>query len=378
MHQYNILIALAGLDVGGTETYVVLLCKNLKALGYNVIVASSGGIYVKELESYGIKHYNIKLNTKKPWEVLKSYKALKKIIKEEHIQLIHAHARVPAFICNIAAKTSGVHFITNAHAKFRVNFILRRLSAWGEKTIAVSEDIKAHLENSFKVKSDNISIITNGIDTDVFDKNVSYEDIINEFNIDESAKKLVWISRIDDDLEGAISCLINSTQLLYNDTNFVLIIVGSGNRLDEIRELAQKQNNMFDKNRILVIGKRTDINKFINLCDVFIGISRAALEAMACQKPVIIAGPWSFVGMVNQNNIKTMTEDNFTGRNSNKKITKELLADSIKTALNLSKQEKASLGEFEREIVLKEYSSTNMVAKTIEIYKSIINKGEHI
>ena len=35
---------------------------------------------------------------------------------------------------------------------------------------------------------------------------------------------------------------------------------------------------------------RTDINKFAVSGKIFIGVSRAALEAMACERPVIVAG----------------------------------------------------------------------------------------
>ena len=52
----NILLSLMQLNIGGAETHVVELAKELKRKGFNVIVTSNGGVYVKELEDAGIKH----------------------------------------------------------------------------------------------------------------------------------------------------------------------------------------------------------------------------------------------------------------------------------------------------------------------------------
>ena len=52
----NILLSLMQLNIGGAETHVVELAKELKRKGFNVVVTSNGGVYVKELEEAGIKY----------------------------------------------------------------------------------------------------------------------------------------------------------------------------------------------------------------------------------------------------------------------------------------------------------------------------------
>ena len=44
----NILLSLMQLNIGGAETHVVELAKELKRKGFNVIVTSNGGVYVVE------------------------------------------------------------------------------------------------------------------------------------------------------------------------------------------------------------------------------------------------------------------------------------------------------------------------------------------
>ena len=97
----RILLVTMGMDIGGAETHILELAKELKKRGNEVFVASNGGKYVKELEDNKIEHITAPLNNKKIKNVIKSYKILKKIIKEKNIDLVHSHTRITSFICGI-------------------------------------------------------------------------------------------------------------------------------------------------------------------------------------------------------------------------------------------------------------------------------------
>ena len=53
MKKYKILMALMGLEIGGAETHVVELSKELKKQGYDIIVASNGGVYERSWQRQG-------------------------------------------------------------------------------------------------------------------------------------------------------------------------------------------------------------------------------------------------------------------------------------------------------------------------------------
>lgn len=55
----KILMATMGLDIGGAETHIVELAKELKAEGHDIVVASNGGVYVPEIVAAGIRHYQV-------------------------------------------------------------------------------------------------------------------------------------------------------------------------------------------------------------------------------------------------------------------------------------------------------------------------------
>ena len=50
--------------------------------------------------------------------------------------------------------------------------MLNILTNWGEKALAVSDDIKEYLIDNYKVKPNNIRMTVNGINTEVFSENV--------------------------------------------------------------------------------------------------------------------------------------------------------------------------------------------------------------
>ena len=174
----NLLMTLMQLEIGGAETHVVELSKELKNRGYNVFVASNGGAYVKELEDFGIKHFNVPLHSKKPKDMLKSRKALKEIIINEKIDIVHAHTRISSFIIGTLKKSMNFSFVTTAHWVFETGKGLKYLTNWGEKTVAVSEDIKKYLLDNYKIKEEDIFVTINGIDTKKFSPDIDKTEVL--------------------------------------------------------------------------------------------------------------------------------------------------------------------------------------------------------
>jgi len=140
----TILLALMKLDIGGAETHAVVLARHLTEMGYKVIMASNGGCFEAEIARYGVKHYRVPLHQPKISLIWRAAWAIRRIVREEKVDLIHAHARIPAFVTAVMGRPKNVRFITTAHFNFEYRYGLKYLSQWGEKTIAVSEDIKDH------------------------------------------------------------------------------------------------------------------------------------------------------------------------------------------------------------------------------------------
>ena len=372
MRNYNILITTMRLDIGGAETHIVELAKGLSREGFNVIAASAGGVYEKELAESGIKVYHVPLDNKKPHNVIKAYYRLKNIIKENRIDLVHAHARIPGFICGLLHKRMGFPFVTTAHGTWKTGYGLRYITNWGQKTVAVSEDIRKYLLDNYKIKDKDIKVTINGIDTDKFSSGIDCSDVMDELDLKPEDIKIVYISRFDSDRSYIINKLLEVVpELSESIPSLKVIMVGSGNILDSIKEKAREINNITGQNTIIVTGSRTDINKFTALADLFIGFGRSSLEALSAGKPLILAGNEGYIGILNENSLDDAVKSNFSGRGKSKADSKSLKDDILKV-LSLSGEERKALGDFGRSVIENRYSVRKMVQDNMEVYAQLL------
>ncbi|MEE0776023.1 MAG: glycosyltransferase, partial [Bacillota bacterium] len=289
--KYKILMATMGLDIGGAETHIVELAKELKQRGYDVLIASNGGVYVPEIEAAGIRHYCVPMNRRNVFTMWQSYRSMKKIIQKEKPDIVHAHARIPGFICGKLHKKYGFPFVTSAHGVFDTDGILRYITDWGQKTIAVSEDIKQYLMKQYNTAEEDIFLTINGIDTKKFAPQTSGARIREEFSLSEGGPVICHVSRLDQETDMIARQLIElAPQLSEELPGIRLLIVGGGDVFQELKARAQTINEALGRQCVIMAGPRTDINEIVAVGDLFVGVSRAALEAMATSKPVIVAG----------------------------------------------------------------------------------------
>lgn len=367
----KILMTLMGLDIGGAETHVLELSRALAEMGEDITVASKGGVYVKELEECGIKHVTLPLHTKNPFSVIKSYFGLKGLIKKEKFDIVHAHARIPAFICGLLHRRLHFRFVCSAHWVFDVNALWRRIADWGEKTIAVSEDIKQYVIDNYGVFSDNISVTINGVDMKKFSADTDCADVARELGLPEKRRTIVYVSRMDTDRSGAARMLAEIAPSLkekYGDLQ--IVIVGGGDDFEYVKSLAENANSTAGTDFVHMTGARTDINKLIALGDVFVGVSRAVLEAMSASKPVVIAGNEGYIGLLGKENMDVAVATNFCCRGC-EETTNELLFRDLCRLLDMDAEEIKEIGEKNRAIIAESYSAMRMAKDCKAVYASL-------
>lgn len=378
LNKSKILMVVMGMEIGGAETHVLELACELKRMGHDILIASNGGVYERELTEAGIKHFKLPLHNRRLTNMIKSYFALKRIIKNERIDIVHGHARIPSFLCGILHKRMKFPFITTAHWVFNTSGILRYVTNWGQKTIAVSGDIKKYLMDNYNLPEDNISLTINGIDTNKFSDDIDSSDIEREFELTGDKNRIVYVSRMDDDRSLVAFHLAQiANDLDAKIDNLEIVIVGSGSSYERLALLVAAVNVGAKKPLIKLVGARTDINKFIKTGDIFIGVSRAALEAMSAAKPVIVAGNEGYIGIFDEDKLPVSIATNFTCRTC-PAPTKELLyQDIIKLMCDSDASELERLGNYARQIILERYSALRMAQDCVCAYESLLAECKH-
>ena len=277
----KILMATMALDIGGAETHIVELSKALVRRGHEVLIVSNGGVYVPEAEEAGVRHYEAPLHRRAVGEMRRSYGILKEIIQREKPDIVHAHARIPAMLCGLLAKKMKFPFVTSCHGVYQVSGVLRTLSDWGERTLAVSEDIRDYLVTEYKVPREHIHLTINGIDTEKFSPEASGAAVREEFSLG-NAPVIGHVSRLDEEPALIARELIEIAPALDQAIPGVrILITGGGTAFEELREKAAAVNKALGRACLVLTGPRTDIREMMAACDLFVGVSRAALEAMA-------------------------------------------------------------------------------------------------
>lgn len=376
----RVLMTTMKLDIGGAETHIVELSKALAQRGIEVTVASNGGAYEKELKDAGIEHVKIPFHSKSPKHMVKAYDMLKDLIFERKFDIVHAHARIPAFLCSLLHKKYHFRFVTTAHWVFNTRFPYNILTRWGQRSLAVSDDIKKYLTDNYGVPKDNIRVTINGINLDKFSDNTDFSDIESEFSFNPKAFRIVYVSRMDEDRSYAAHKLIEAApELLKTAKNcekeLEIVIVGGGNDYEAVEAEAKDVNKKFGERIIITTGSRTDINKFTAAGNIFVGVSRAALEAMACQKPAIIAGNEGYIGIFDEDKLQVSIDTNFCCRGC-KQTDTEVLTRDIQTLINADDTELKRLGEYSRNTVAKHYSMSTMADDAIKMYISCIKDSK--
>jgi glycosyltransferase involved in cell wall biosynthesis len=360
-----------GLGIGGAETHIVELSGELKRRGHDVIVASYGGVYVPEIEEKGVRHYTVPMHRRNVFCMIRSYFLLRRIIRAEKPDVVHAHARIPAFICAILKKQIRFPFVTTAHWVFKTGGGLKYLTNWGQKTIAVSEDIKEYLIKNYRVPESDIFVTINGIDTEKFSPKTSGSSIMREFGLDGTKPVIASVSRLDSDRALVPEQLIGiAPELNKRLPGVQLLIAGGGDMYDRLQAKADAVNNAAGRRVVTMAGPRTDVSEIIAASDIFVNVSRSALEAMASEKPVILAGNEGFIGLLSHENLDAAHESNFCCRGF-PMPTEERLLEEIIRCFSMPPAERAALGALERAYILSNYSVGRLADDSLGAYEAV-------
>lgn len=364
----KILLLTNAMETGGAETHILTLTKGLCANGHAVTVASAGGDMVPTLERWGARHLCLPLDSLRPDRLGLAWRQLSHLLAHESFDIVHAHARIPALLVAPLARRHGLCFVATAHANFSATPLRRRFSHWGYATVAVSEDLAHGLCVRYGLDSSQITVIRNGVDTAHFAP------------VGRRARtvglRIVCVSRLDRDCATAARLLCRLAPLLHREIEgLVITLVGGGDAYGEIaREAARVRAE--SGAHIGVTGHVRDPRRLLHECDVFIGVSRAALEAMACGRCVILGGDEGFFGVLTEENAPIAARENFCARGCGM-MSEEKLYEAVRTVACMGDAARLARGAALRAYVEREQSAERMVTETEAFYIKARDRVAH-
>jgi len=359
----KILFLTTHINTGGITSYLSSLAQGLIAEGHKIFLVSSGGDREKDLEGLGIQVIRLDIKTKSELspKVYRAIGPICKVIRDEKIDIIHAHTRVTQVLGVIVSRFCGKPYVSTCHGFFKPRLSRKLFPCWGRQVIAISTQVQNHLINDLHVPAKTITVINNGIDLSEFTDINEEERILKRKELGlYSGPILGMIARLSD-VKGQDILIHAMPEILRKVSSAKLLLVGQGKMEESWKSLVQGLGLEDEVIFLPVISKTAQILKAL---DLFVvpsrqeGFGLSAIEAMAMGLPVVA----SKVG-----GIPDIIEDGKTGFLVAAENSQELSRKIIEVLKDIAKAKRVALAG--QSSVRKRFSLKEMTEKTLEVYK---------
>ncbi|MCX5678400.1 MAG: glycosyltransferase family 4 protein [Candidatus Omnitrophica bacterium] len=279
-------------NIGGISGYILALSRALEAKGIEVIVASSGGDLESGLAECRIPHHRLGIRTKfefGPKTILSGFK-IAGIVRDEKIDIIHAHTRVSQVAASLASMITGVPYITTCHGYFKKR-ARGFLDTWGLKVIAISDAVRKHLKDDLGVAESRIALIYSGVDEGRFSPRLSQGeiDMVKRAAGLREGPVIGTIGRLSS-VKGQRFFIMAMKDIIAERPDAQALIIGNGPEEAVLKALA---GSLGIDGSVKFIESCTGTYKYLSIMDLFVfpsikeGLGIALLEAMASGRACI-------------------------------------------------------------------------------------------
>ena len=304
----RILHVFGQLNLGGAESRTMDLYRNIDRtkVQFDFVVHNDSGVYEEEARSLGANIYRVPryrmindLEYRKAWNEL-----FKKIMASDDtkVKFVHGHITSSASIYLPIAKKYGVES-TIAHVRSAgadpglkgvlTRFMRRNLADRADYLFACSNIAAVSAFGQKAVDERRTIFFPNAIETEKFRFNPATRDEVrDELGLQDAvvighvgrfhyAKNHEYLLRIfaemlnsamlDSKIHISLAGVTESSNVMPEERRLVLILLGEGSRMDEMKALA---GELGISENVLFLGNHQDIYRYYNAMDLFIYPSR--------------------------------------------------------------------------------------------------------
>ncbi len=301
--QLTVLQVLPALESGGVERGVLEVAEGLVAAGHRSLVISGGGRMVAELTNRGSEHFEKSLGTKSPL-TLRHVFWLRKLMIEQHVDVVDFHSRMPGWITWLAWKSllsaRRPTLISTVHGLHSTGFYTSVMCR-GEHVIAVSETVCEYVRKNYSfVPEERLHLIHRGIDALEYPRGFQLDDawkseFFRQFPKTRNQPLLTLVGRLTR-LKGHADLLHLLARLRNRGIEAHGLIVGGTDPrkaayADELQSLAASLNL---SDHVTFTGHRTDLKQIYAMSSIVLSLSftpesfgRTVAEALSIGIPVV-------------------------------------------------------------------------------------------
>jgi glycosyltransferase involved in cell wall biosynthesis len=386
----TILQIIPELDTGGAELSTIEIAGAVEAAGGRAIVLTEGGRLVQLLRETGADVQFFAAASKSPVRLLWNAFRIASVIRRDRVDLIHARSRAPAWSALVAARYTGIPFVTTYHGAYSEHSAPKRLynsvMARGDAVIANSQYTADLIRMRYGTPSARLHVIYRGVDLAAFDPAAVAPERVAalraHWGVGEDARVILQPARLT--AWKGQSVLIEAAQLLKSQGQLAdAVIVLAGDPQGRSTYAARLREAIVAaglEGRVRMVGHVEDMPAAFLTAHVAVVAStepeafgRAATEAQAMGTPIIateIGAPPETVLSVRRGGLEAATGWLVPPSDATP------LAEALAAALALTPKARADMGARARAHVAECFSLDVMKQQTLKVYDQLL--GTHL
>jgi len=301
--RLTVLQVLPALQSGGVERGTLEVAAEVVRRGHRALVISAGGRMVGELEASGAEHVSWDIG-RKSLATFRLVPRLRRLLREEHVDILHPRSRLPAWIAFLAWRgmdpNDRPRLVTTVHGFYSVGRYSAVMTR-GERVIAVSESVRRYiLDNYPRVDPGRIQVIHRGVDPVAFPYGYIPDEPwwqcwFGEYPMLKNRKVITLAGRITR-LKGHADLIDLMVELRRGGDDICALAVGGEHprRKRYAQELRHRVADAGLEKNILFTGQRADVREILAVSDLVVSLSRqpesfgrTVMEALSLGVPVV-------------------------------------------------------------------------------------------
>jgi peptidoglycan/xylan/chitin deacetylase (PgdA/CDA1 family)/glycosyltransferase involved in cell wall biosynthesis len=316
----RILHVLSANFFAGSVAYAVALAEAHRQQGHQVWLASDAATLPTAATVV-----QLPISQRKYKQRWRNIQALRKLISEHKIDVVHAHSRAASWVSYFAVRGLPVPLVSTVHGRQHLHASTSLFDVYGDKVIAICENLAEHLRQEVKMASDKIAVVPNGV---AFNRVLSFESGVLSLDDVEVATahdselktqnppsgRIAFIGRFNGPKGERAAALFEHVfpPLLREFPALrVALIGGELDHLPAIGKTALAALQAEFGERIEVVGFTDNVPGWLEKTDLVIGAGRVAIEALGAGRAVLALGEACYAGRVTEASYAAAAASNF-------------------------------------------------------------------
>lgn len=367
----NIVQLLSQVELTGAEVHAVHLAEALQKQGHGSYLISDELHMKTQVPFISLPIHRAKGSFQR-WA---SIRALRKFILENNIQIVHAHSRGAVRIGYWACRKTPAALVTTLHGRQHYSFSKKLFNLYGDKVIAVCENIKEQMKKDFSFIDSQIQVIRNFFDVEGILKSqtadtkpvTSKNFVLSCLGRTTGPKGKNWEFFIQNQAANLLA-KHPSLEIHFGGGPFELLSIQAQ------KTFSQLQNQY--PQRVIFHGQNESLFPIIKASNLVLAAGRIAIESLLLKKHTLALGEQSYEGLVTKETFFQTLSSNFgdilSGEDTNISWA-QIITDIEKEIQNPSPIDFEKITNY----LLKTFDEKPTVEKIKAVYASAIFKKKY-